>query len=365
MRTINRVEVVLGKDSYSIIIGSHLLSRAELWSDSINEDGVLIVTNTTVAPHYLDALQSTLSSLKIPYANCILPDGEQYKTTETWQQIIDALLAMPANRKSTVVALGGGVIGDMAGFAAACYMRGIRVIQVPTTLLAQVDASVGGKTGVNLPAGKNLLGAFHQPALVIADIDTLATLGEREYRAGIAEVIKYGLIMDEQLFVWLEANVGAILSRDIHAIQHMVTRSIQHKAAVVSADAQERGQRALLNFGHTFGHALETLTQYEHWLHGEAVAIGMLMACAFGEQSERTKPGTTAKLKVLLQQMQFDLAVPSTLSVELMVGAMQIDKKASSGGMDLILLDQIGSAYISSGHQSQVLIQQFPAGFLG
>lgn len=364
MHGLERVTVELGSASYPVLIGDGLLDDPALWRDHLDANGALIVTNETVAPLYLGQLEQTLDAVSAPYATCVLPDGEQHKTPATWQQIINALLAMPANRKSTVIALGGGVIGDMAGFAAACYMRGIRVIQVPTTLLAQVDAAVGGKTGVNLPEGKNLLGAFHQPAMVLADTATLSTLGEREYRAGIAEVIKYGMIMDAAFFDWLEANTQAILQREPDALQKMVATSVRHKAAVVSADVKEQGQRALLNFGHTFGHALETLTGYEHWLHGEAVAIGMLLACAFGENTGVTPAGVSARLAALLQALRFDLSVPAALNASDIAEAMRIDKKATSAGMDLILLRAVGDACISRGHQSTQLLEHFPREYL-
>lgn len=364
MSGLARVTVDLGAASYPVLIGDGLLSDPSIWSSYLNADGALIVSNETVAPLYLNTLESVLDDLHIPHTACVLPDGEQHKTPDTWWQIIDTLLGMPANRKSAVIALGGGVIGDMAGFAAACYMRGIRVIQVPTTLLAQVDAAVGGKTGVNLPAGKNLLGAFHQPALVVADTATLKTLGKREYRAGIAEVIKYGLIMDAAFFEWLDSYADAVLEQQPDVVQHMVATSVHHKASVVSADALEQGQRALLNFGHTFGHALETLTDYRHWLHGEAVAIGMLLACAFGEKTGFTSGAVSTRVKSLLQTMAFDLSIPSELSADNIIEAMRIDKKASSAGMDLILLRGIGQAVISRGHQPAQLRQHFPLEYL-
>lgn len=360
MSSIDQVTVELGAASYSVIIGCGVLTDEAYWADQLNADGALVVSNTTVAALYLQPLQQLLERLDIPYGQCLLPDGEQYKTTQSWQKIIDALLELPANRKSTVIALGGGVIGDMAGFAAACYMRGIHVIQVPTTLLAQVDASVGGKTGVNLPSGKNLVGAFHQPSQVIADIDTLKTLGDREYRAGIAEVIKYGLIMDSAFFQWLNNHAADILQRKDSVLQHMVTTSVQHKANVVTADVLEQGQRALLNFGHTFGHALETLSDYSYWLHGEAVAIGMLLACEFGESIGFTPKGTAIKVEHLLKAMKFDLAIPSSIAVEHVIAAMRRDKKASSTGIDLVLLSAVGAAQVSGGHDAEQLHQYFP-----
>ncbi len=365
MSGIDSVTIKLGTASYPVIIGAGVLADERVWVSRLNADGVLIVSNSTIAPLYLARLQSVLEKLNIPHQLCILPDGEQYKTLTTWQQIIDALLNMRANRKTTVIALGGGVIGDIAGFAAACYMRGIRVIQVPTTLLAQVDAAVGGKTGVNMPVGKNLVGAFHQPALVVADIDTLSSLPEREFRAGIAEVIKYGLIMDAGFFDWLQNNTDAILTKDAAALHYMVATSVAHKASVVSADAHEQGQRALLNFGHTFGHALETLTNYSKWLHGEAVAIGMLLACAYGEKTGRTAPEVTAKLNQLLGKIQFDISIPEDITAQNMIETMRSDKKASYAGLDLILLESIGAAVISRGHRPELLLKDFPMEYLG
>ncbi len=365
MHHLETITVQLAAGSYPVLIGKGLLTDESCWAGRVNSEGALIVSNTTVAPLYLEQLQGVLTRLDIPHQHCLLPDGEQYKTVAVWQTIIEALLSMPANRKSTVIALGGGVVGDMAGFAAACYMRGISVIQVPTTLLAQVDAAVGGKTGVNLPAGKNLLGAFHQPALVMADINTLKTLDQREYRAGIAEVIKYGLIMDADFFDWLQHNTDDILQMDDKALHYMVATSIAHKAAIVSADALEQGKRALLNFGHTFGHALETLTDYSHWLHGEAVAIGMLLACAYGEKTGITSTDITTAVSRLLNKMAFDFSIPEKITAEKMVETMRIDKKASKAGMDLILLNDIGNAVISSGHQPEQLLKDFPIEYLG
>jgi len=365
MHSVNKITVALDSSSYDVLIGQGVFTNQQAWSDQLNREGVLIVSNTTVAPLYLQPLKHLLEKLNIAYSCCLLADGEQHKTPKVWQQIIQALVALPANRKSTVIALGGGVVGDMAGFAAACYMRGIDVIQVPTTLLAQVDAAVGGKTGVNLPAGKNLLGAFHQPSLVVIDTSTLKSLPKREYRAGIAEVIKYGLIMDADFFTWLQNNVDAVLSMDDKALQYMVTTSVGHKAAVVSADAKEQGRRALLNFGHTFGHALETLTGYAHWLHGEAVAIGMLLACAYGEKTGQTPVDVTATVAELLNAMQFDLKIPTHITAAQIIDTMRIDKKATKAGMDLILLNNIGDAVISGGHQAEQLSEAFPTEYLG
>jgi|ADGO01.1.fsa_nt_gi 3-dehydroquinate synthase (EC 4.2.3.4) len=271
-----RIEIALGERSYPILIGSNLLSAADVLDAHVRARSVLIVTNETIAPLYAESLKRGLSDRRTEQV--VLPDGEQHKTLETVSRIFDALMDARMNRDAAVVALGGGVIGDMAGFAAACYQRGIDYIQVPTTLLAQVDSSVGGKTGVNHPKGKNMIGAFHQPRCVIADIATLRTLSEREYRAGLAEIVKYGLIYDVGFLGWLEQHASALASRDEQAIVHAVKRSCEIKAEVVAADERETGLRAILNLGHTFGHAIETAAGYGTWLHGEAVAAGMSVA---------------------------------------------------------------------------------------
>jgi len=271
-----RVDIALGSRSYPIMIGPGLLEDQGLLASHVTARSLLIVTNETVGPLYLARLQGALSDRRL--ASISLPDGEQHKTLDSFARIIDALIANRMNRDAAVVALGGGVVGDMAGFAAACYQRGIDYIQVPTTLLAQVDSSVGGKTGVNHPAAKNMIGAFHQPRCVIADTTTLQTLPAREYRAGIAEIIKYGLIYDRAFLDWLEAHCERLAARDDAAVMHAVRRSCEIKAAVVSADEREQGLRAILNLGHTFGHAIETASGYGTWLHGEAVAAGMGVA---------------------------------------------------------------------------------------
>ncbi|MGB8301165.1 MAG: 3-dehydroquinate synthase, partial [Azonexus sp.] len=275
MQTLN---VALGERSYPIHIGSGVLDRADLLVPHLGQKKVLVVSNTTVAPLYFDRLRSTLEKDGISVISVILPDGEKYKDWNTLNLIFDALLGAHCERGTTLIALGGGVIGDMGGFAASCYQRGMPFIQIPTTLLSLVDSSVGGKTAINHPLGKNMIGAFYQPKLVLADISTLDTLPDRELKAGLAEVIKYGLIRDPEFFVWLEENIERLLARDRGALAYAVHRSCANKAEVVAADERETGERALLNLGQTFGHAIETGIGYGEWLHGEAIAAGTLIA---------------------------------------------------------------------------------------
>ncbi|MEQ9563572.1 MAG: 3-dehydroquinate synthase, partial [Woeseiaceae bacterium] len=276
MQNSRTLTVALGDRSYPIVIGRQLLGGGLDLSSYLPGTDCIVVSNETVAPIYLDAL---LASLPGKHAqSVVLQDGEIHKTLENVSRILDAMVAARANRDVAVIALGGGVVGDIAGFAAACYMRGVALIQVPTTLLSQVDSSVGGKTGVNHPGGKNLIGAFHQPRLVLIDTDTLSTLPDREFRAGMAEVIKHAAICDIDYFTWLEQNMSALLSRDPELLANCILRSCEIKASVVAEDEKERGRRALLNFGHTFGHAIENSLGYGEWLHGEAVAAGMIMA---------------------------------------------------------------------------------------
>ncbi|MGF1528584.1 MAG: 3-dehydroquinate synthase, partial [Candidatus Competibacterales bacterium] len=276
------LDVELGERRYPIYIGTGLLAQRPLWQRHIAGRQVMIVTNATIAPHYLDLLTETLGDFQV--ASVILPDGERHKNLEVLQRVFDGLMDHRFHRDCTVVALGGGVVGDMAGFAAACYQRGVDLVQVPTSLLAQVDSSVGGKTGVNHPAGKNMIGAFHQPRCVVVDLEVLATLPGRELRAGLAEVIKYGLIGDAAFFAWLEERLPALLGVDLDALGEAVERSCRHKAALVIADEREVGQRALLNLGHTFGHAIEAATGYGPGLHGEAVAAGTVMAAHLSQR---------------------------------------------------------------------------------
>lgn len=338
------IRVALGARSYPIWIGPGLLAQYTLWRQNIIGRHVLIVSNSIVAPLYLHKVSVGMEGLI--WDNLILPDGETHKTLDNTARVFTALAALKANRDATVIALGGGVIGDLAGFAAACYMRGIAVVQMPTTLLAQVDSSVGGKTGVNLPSGKNLVGAFHQPRAVIIDTDTLATLPEREYRAGLAEIVKYGALGDADFFVWLEQNIDALIARDPRTLTKAIVTSCEHKAAIIARDEQELGERALLNFGHSFGHALETATGYARLLHGEAVAIGMLLAAQLSTQLGRAATGDAKRLSTLLQSLGLPTCIPSGMTAETVFAPMQLDKKNLNGQLRLILWRAIGHAEI-------------------
>src|SRR5450631_2968711 len=312
----------------------------------------MVVTNTTVAPLYLPALRTALGGRRV--AECVLPDGEQHKTLETAGRVFDALVEHKLNRDATVLALGGGVVGDIAGFCAACYQRGIGYVQVPTTLLAQVDSSVGGKTGVNHSGGKNLIGAFHQPLAVIADTDTLATLPDRELSAGLAEVIKYGCVSDPLLFDWLELNVGKLLARDTDALSYAIARSCQIKAAVVAQDEREQGLRAILNFGHTFGHAIEAATCYETYLHGEAVALGMLMAASLSHRLGLLDGDENQRIRDLVARAGLPTDVPK-IGAARALALMQLDKKVLSGKLRLVLLRKLGLAVVTSTYARSAL----------
>jgi 3-dehydroquinate synthase len=340
------VNVDLGERSYPIVIGKGLIGEFEL-SDYLDGPDCLVVTNETVAPLFLPAMQKMLPEGRVVES---LPDGEQYKTLQTAEIVLDRLAASQANRDATVVALGGGVVGDIAGFAAACYMRGVAFIQVPTTLLAQVDSSVGGKTGVNHVQGKNLIGVFHQPRLVLIDTDTLNTLPNREFTAGLAEVIKYGAIADRDFFAWLEANMAGLRDRNPEALAHAIRRSCELKAEVVAEDEREAGRRAILNFGHTFGHAIENSLGYGEWLHGEAVAAGMLMAAELsdiaGEEQER--------LQNLVAASGLPVCPPD-IGAETMRVAMQMDKKVQGKQSRFVLLRSLGDAYVTSDYDAGLL----------
>jgi 3-dehydroquinate synthase len=340
--------VELGDRSYPIVIGAGLIAGGLDFEDRVTGDDCLLVSNETVAPLYLDGVTACLPNKKT--STLVLPDGEVFKTVSTANTIIDALVSAKAGRDTTVVAVGGGVVGDIAGFAAACYMRGVSFVQVPTTLLAQVDSSVGGKTGVNHEGGKNLVGAFHQPRIVIIDIDTLSTLPDREYRAGLAEVIKYGAIVDRTFFSWLEENMGALLQRDPIALVHAIRRSCEIKAEVVAQDEREAGKRALLNFGHTFGHAIENTMGYGEWLHGEAVAAGMVMATAMSGLSE----ADTDRIESLIAAAGLPTAPPST-GVAQLLEAMQLDKKARGSALRFVLLRELGDAYFTAEYEQSML----------
>ncbi|MDG2088991.1 MAG: 3-dehydroquinate synthase [Arenicellaceae bacterium] len=353
--------VRLGKRSYPIYIGRGLLVSDDLLQKIVAGRSVIIVSSEVVAPLYMGALVAGLEDRV--KATVLLPDGEEHKNLTILSSIFDQLVAAECDRSTLLIALGGGVVGDTAGFAAACYQRGIAFLQVPTTLLAQVDSSVGGKTAVNHPSGKNMIGAFYQPEAVIVDVDTLSSLEDRELAAGIAEVIKYGLIRDEPFFVWLEENIELLLSRDADALIYAIERSCVNKAEVVAADEREQGERALLNFGHTFGHAIETATDYTRWLHGEAVAIGMLMAMSFSERAGSLEKGKSQRAKSLIERAGLPLAPPIDMNAEIFVKHMRHDKKVLGGVIRLILLRDIGDAFVSSDYNDEQLISELSGMF--
>lgn len=338
------ISVDLGERTYPIYIGCGLLGGAPLLKSYATSQQVMIVTNDCVAPLYLSKVEQLFSGYHCN--TVVLPDGERYKTLETINKIFDALLSNKHNRTTTLVALGGGVIGDMTGFAAACYQRGVSFIQIPTTLLAQVDSSVGGKTGVNHPLGKNMIGAFHQPSCVLIDVDTLNTLPDREYRAGMAEVIKYGLINDSDFFEWLLANVDALFRRDAGALIYAIQRSCANKARIVAADEKETGIRAWLNLGHTFGHAIEAWQAYKGFLHGEAVAIGMVLAAELSVQLGLLSPSCAERIVALLLRLELPVVQPEGMDAAAFIEFMQRDKKVLNGNLRFVLLDAIGSAVI-------------------
>ncbi len=339
------VRVALGDRSYPIHIGRGLLVRAELVAGAIPQPRVAIVTNDTVATFWLERLAGPLESAGVACVRIVVPDGENHKNWTTLDTVIDRLLAHRCDRHTAIVALGGGVVGDLAGFAAATYQRGVPFVQVPTTLLAQVDSSVGGKTAINHARGKNMVGAFYQPQLVLADMDTLATLPERELRAGLAEVIKHGAIRDAGLFAWLEANVERLVARDPEALAHAVERSIEIKADVVARDERETGERALLNFGHTFGHAIENGLGYGTWLHGEAVAAGMVMAAELSARLGLLDAQSAERLRRLIERAGLPSAGPP-IPPERYLELMSVDKKAQGGRVRFILLERLGSAVL-------------------
>jgi 3-dehydroquinate synthase len=353
------LQVELGERSYPIYMGSGLLDRPELLTAHIPGEQVLVVSNETVAPLYLERVRNSLAGLRCE--TVILPDGEQYKTLETTNRIFDALLQNRFDRRCTLVALGGGVVGDITGFAAACYQRGVHFIQIPTTLLAQVDSSVGGKTGVNHPLGKNMIGAFHQPRCVIADTDTLSTLDDRQLSAGLAEVIKYGLIRDAEFFQWLETHLPALLAREADKLVYAIERSCRNKAEVVAADEKEAGQRALLNLGHTFGHAIEAGMGYGTWLHGEAVGTGMLMAADFSRRLGWLPPTQLARVRHVIETARLPVRTPPELDAERFLAMMAVDKKVQAGKIRLVLLRDIGSSLISDDYDPALLRQTLDA----
>jgi 3-dehydroquinate synthase len=342
---LQHVAIDLGERSYQILIGGNLLDTASTWVDLPKAAAALIVTNDTVGPLYAVRLQAALSPVFKQVHTISLPDGESHKDWATLNLIFDALLGKGADRKTVLFALGGGVIGDMTGFAAACYMRGVPFVQVPTTLLAQVDSSVGGKTAINHPIGKNMIGAFYQPQRVVCDLDTLQTLPQREMSAGLAEVIKYGPIADMQFLDWLEVNLDALMARDPHALAHAVKRSCEIKAWVVAQDERESGIRAILNFGHTFGHAIEAGLGFGEWLHGEAVGCGMVMASHLSQRLGLVDAAFVSRFIALIARAGLPTVGPKLGAAEYL-HHMRVDKKAEAGEIKFVLIDKPGSAIV-------------------
>lgn len=342
-----------GDRSYPIFIGRDLLAQPKLIEPYVKGTQVLIVTNETIAPLYLDTVKKTFSAYNLKVV--VLPDGEQYKSLDTVNTIFDALLDAKFDRTCTLVALGGGVVGDMTGFAAASYQRGVNFIQIPTTLLAQVDSSVGGKTGVNHPKGKNMIGAFHQPCCVIADSDTLNTLEDNQLSAGIAEVIKYGLIRDMNFTQWLEENMLKLLARDPEALSYAIEVSCRCKAEIVAEDEKEKGVRALLNLGHTFGHAIETSAGYGNWLHGEAVATGMLMAADLSMRLGNLTEKDVERVDNLLDMAMLPTRAPHHMDYDHYIELMAIDKKTRAGKINLILFNKLGDAMLTNDFELDLL----------
>lgn len=349
--------VDLGHNAYPILISAGLLLEADArLVPYLRQNRAVIITNTTVAPLYLSRLQEALEKAGVAVTSIVLPDGEAYKNAETLNHIYDQLLENHVERKTTLIALGGGVIGDITGFAAASYLRGVPFIQAPTTLLAQVDSSVGGKTGINHPLGKNMIGAFYQPQLVLADTSTLDTLPDPELSSGLAEVIKYGLIRDPEFFAWLEENIELLLARDRQALAHAIFRSCENKAMVVAADEYEKGTRALLNLGHTFGHAIEAGAGYGQWLHGEAVAAGTILAADLSLRLGLLNPAAVARINNLYRRAGL-VRRPPNLGCETYLGLMGLDKKVENGKIRFVLLRNIGSAFLTSDVSKDVLNQ--------
>lgn len=341
-----RIDIDLGDRAYPVLVGHGLLDRRDAWSEWVPDGPLVVFTNDVVAPLYLDRLEAALGPRTLHVFT--LPDGEAEKSFDNFQRAIAFLADAGIRRDGCLLALGGGVVGDLCGFVAATWMRGIRFIQFPTTLLAQVDASVGGKTAINIPAGKNLVGAFHQPSLVVADTAVLDTLPPREYGAGLAEVLKTAAIRDADFLDFLDAHDAALVDRDPEALGAVVARSVAHKAAVVAEDEQEAGVRATLNFGHSFGHAIEALTRYQRFLHGEAVAMGMVAAAHLSEQRGLCPAGVAARISSTLQRLGLPVTIPRDLAGEDLLDLMQLDKKNTAGTQRLILLRDLGHAVVDS-----------------
>lgn len=354
------VNVELKERSYPIYIGEKLLSEAQVYPLK-SGDKVMIVTNSTIAPLYLAQVSETLQKIGCQVSSVLLPDGEKYKNLDSLNLIFTALLKQNHGRDTTLIALGGGVIGDVAGYAAASYQRGIKFIQIPTTLLAQVDSSVGGKTGVNHELGKNMIGAFYQPSAVIIDTETLNTLPKREVNAGLAEVIKYGAILDLAFFDWLECHIDDLVALKQEALQYCIARCCQIKADVVARDETEKGDRALLNLGHTFGHAIETHLGYGHWLHGEAVSAGMMMAAVLSEKLGNISKADVARLEVLLARANLPTVSPDMMQPEDYLPHMLRDKKVLAGKLRLVLLQTLGQAYVATDTDKTLVLEAIRA----
>ena len=344
---IETLTVALAERSYPIHVGTNLLRDVARLLPAPRHARAVVVTNTTIAKLHLDALVAGLSASGIRHDAIVIPDGEEHKDWATLYELHTRLLELAAERSTLLIALGGGVVGDLAGFAAATYQRGMPLVQIPTTLLAQVDSSVGGKTAVNHPLGKNMIGAFHQPLAVIIDTATLATLPGREYAAGIAEVVKYGAIRSPELFAWLERSIDSLLARDARAVEHAVMESCRIKADIVAADERETGERAILNFGHTFGHAIEAGSGYGSWLHGEAVAAGMVLAALLSVRVSGLPVGDSDRLRALLERAGLPTQAPP-LGAERYLALMARDKKVEGGALRLVLLEALGKAIIRS-----------------
>lgn len=351
------LQVELGDRSYPIFIGQGLMGNAELVKPYVKGQQVLIVTNTTVAPLYLEKCKAAFAEFNVKAV--VLPDGENYKTLETLNLVFDELIGQRFDRSCTLVALGGGVIGDMTGFAAAAFQRGVNFIQMPTTLLSQVDSSVGGKTGVNHPLGKNMIGAFHQPECVVIDTETLNTLEDRQLSAGLAEVIKYGLIQDPEFFEWLEANIEKMLNREPEALSFAIERSCQDKADIVAQDEKEAGMRALFNLGHTFGHAIEAGMGYGNWLHGEGVSAGSMQAVYMSKLLGNLTQEDETRIQALFERAKLPVLPPSLgeMPNDKFLDLMAGDKKVQAGTVRLVLLKSIGKAYVTGDYPQEFLEQ--------
>jgi 3-dehydroquinate synthase len=360
-RDMERITVTLGERSYPITIAAGLFNDPASFMPLKAGEQVMLVTNQTLAPLYLDRVRKVLEQAGVMVDQVILPDGEQYKSLAVLEQVFSALLQKPHGRDTTLIALGGGVVGDLTGFAAACYQRGVRFIQVPTTLLSQVDSSVGGKTAVNHPLGKNMIGAFYQPASVVVDLDCLKTLPARELSSGLAEVIKYGIILDSDFFVWLENNIDALVALDMNALGYCIRRCCELKAEVVAADERESGLRALLNLGHTYGHAIEAEMGYGVWLHGEAVAAGMMMAAETAHRLGQFSVEDIERIKTLLLRAGLPVCGPQEMAPESYLPHMMRDKKVLAGELRLVLPTAIGQAEVRGGVGHDVVLASIAA----